>query len=166
MASPKSKPVDTATTNPAEFLTGQTPPPAETAAPAPPTTTAVVPPPNPVADPPGRMESVVSVPTPPAQSPASQVEPPANRPGLEIQSGQAQPSGPPDPFTLLAAFQTGQTYRNLSALVVPGGCIVRSTSVRGSNFADSICFVPGVVVLDGRLASLHEVPPSVDPKAA
>jgi hypothetical protein len=53
---------------------------------------------------------------------------------------------PPDPFVLLGKFATGDTYRNMRALPVPGGCIVRITAVRGTNFAETICFVPGVKI--------------------
>ena len=145
MASPKRQVIDTSTTNPADFLAGNAPS-------APPTTPAPVPTPapapaNPQAEPPGTIQSVNTLPEPPAtQEPAS-----PNRPGLEERAAAPLP---PDPFVLLQAFQTGSSYRNLCALPVPGGCLIRETAVRGSNFTDSICFVPGVKVENGQLAPL------------
>lgn len=79
---------------------------------------------------------------------------PPNRPGLET---PAPAPFPADPFQTLNKFASGETYRTLAAMPVPGGCLVRLASVRGSNFSDSIAFVPGVVI-DGE--KLYPAPPS------
>lgn len=145
MASVKTKVINTETTNPAEFLSG-----APVAAASPPTP-AAVPPANPVSEPPGSSVPVVTVTPaiPPTADPSAPV-----RPGLETPAPAA--TAPAKPFELLAKWmdgtpETGQTVRNLRAMVVPGGCIVELASARGSNFAESICYVPNVVIRNGRL---------------
>ena len=127
MASPKTKVVDTAATNPSAFLAG-----AEVPSPAP------IPP----------------TPTPPEPStPAPETDKP--EPAPEPTSVPATPelAPTPDPFTLLMKWEGANTKRTLRALSVPGGCIVRVSAAIPGNLSESICFVPGVKIQDGQLVA-------------
>jgi len=133
----KSKVVDTSAINPTEFLAGapDAPVPA-VAAPAAETAT----PPEPAASP---------IPTaPPADAKTDEPAAP-NRPGLETPATPA-PAPAGDPFVLIQSWQGTHTTRALRAMPVPGGCIMRLSSVTGNVLVESICFVPGMGPVEGK----------------
>jgi hypothetical protein len=129
----KTKVVDTAATSPAAFLSGAAAPevlPATTAA-----------------------AETAPLPTSAPEHPASEAPipevPAPNRPGLEVPpTPELAPT--PDPFILLHAWGD-KTKRTLRALPVPGGCVVRVSAAIPGNLSEAVCFVPGVIVVDGKL---------------
>lgn len=153
----KTKAIDTSTTNPAEFLAGSAPVPAK---PLPPVPSPETPPSGVAAEPPGSNVPVVH---PALATPAATAEP--NRPGLE-----APPAPPdvPDPFILIESWGNPRIRRTLRAYPVPGGCIVRLSGqfAIGATLTESICFVPGVAIRDGRIIGGEVHMPSPTHQAA
>lgn len=135
----KSKVVDTSATTPAAFLAGGASQ-AATVEPGQPLPTPAAPTPPPVPEQP---------PLASPSGPAPEIETP-NRPGLEA------PATPeldpvPDPFVMLEKWHGNNTHRALRAMKVPGGCIVRLSAAIPGQLSESICFVPDVLVQDGKL---------------
>lgn len=137
MANPKRQVIDTATTNPAEFLAGGAPLPAAPQ-PAPASTGNPAPVPG----------TSVPVNTMPMATPAPEPPPAAPQAGT--------PTSPvltvPDPFVLIDSWNSAESRSNLRAYEVPGGCIVRATQqFTNGVLLQNLCFVPSVRVKDGQL---------------
>ena len=150
MSKVKTSVVDVSKTTPEAFLTGSAPPetpPAST--PMPPETAALVATPEtplPVAD---QNQPVTS----PEKLPGLDTPIAPNRPGLETPQVQIAET---DPFTLLRAWkltneQGSSTFRSLRAIAVPGGCIVRHSTLAGAALVESICFVKNCKIENGEL---------------
>jgi hypothetical protein len=85
----------------------------------------------------------------------SSTEVPApNRPGLETPA-TPQTAATADPFVLLNSWGAKNTHWTLRAMPVPGGCIFRlSGGIQDQAvLSGSICFVPGVQIVDGKLVA-------------
>jgi hypothetical protein len=87
---------------------------------------------------PGTDKTVAPTPTPEAPL----------RPGLETPTS---PVADPNPFIQLSRWQVGQTHGTLRALEVPGGCLVKSAFAVPGFMGESMCFVPDVSVVGGKL---------------
>ena len=131
----KRQVVDTSKTDPASFLSASPGADVPTAPTAP--------------DPGPEQQAPEQPPLASPAGPAPEIESP-KRPGLETPpTPELAPT--PDPFTLLVKWHGNNTHRSLRALAVPGGCIVRVSAAIPGNLSESICFVPNVIVHEGKL---------------
>jgi len=76
--------------------------------------------------------------------------PEPNRPGLETQPAAAAPEAK-NPFIRLAKWNRDARVESLSAMEVPGGCLIKSSFAWPGYMGESICFVPDVRIKDGNL---------------
>jgi hypothetical protein len=55
-----------------------------------------------------------------------------------------------DTFALLCKASSKEQgwMKSAKAMQVPGGCVVQVTTQQGSNVAEALCFVPGVVIAE------------------
>ncbi len=53
-----------------------------------------------------------------------------------------------DTFALLCKASSKEQgwMKSAKAMQVPGGCVVQVTTQQGSNVAEALCFVPGVII--------------------
>ena len=74
------------------------------------------------------------------------------RPGLETPAATPAPVET-NPFVRLVKWKAdSQRVGSLSAMEVPGGCLVKSSFAWPGYMGESICFVPCVNIVDGKLA--------------
>lgn len=115
------------------------------------TTTANIDPAHPGAD---RAAEPVGAPKPVApevRAPTPSPEPPVPlRPGLETPAATPAET---NPFVRLVKWNAdSQRVGSVSAMEVPGGCLVKSSFAWPGYMGESICFVPCVNIVDGKLA--------------
>ena len=73
------------------------------------------------------------------------------RPGLETPAALPAPSEA-NPFVRLVKWKADESrVGSLSAMEVPGGCLVKSSFAWPGYMGESICFVPNVVIKEGIL---------------